>query len=123
MFQEKVIKSRNLRIWDYKNQVYLNRASSKFIDSLDSSSQEYEIEEYLGEDSKGNAVYSRDFVVSDDDPNDKMVLFRENGVNYAMDLGIRGIENGEGRKYRIDLPYLLRHSHKIGNSHNPKDRG
>lgn len=122
MFQEKVIKSRNLRIWDFKKQAYLSRASGKFIDSIDLSSQEYEIEEYLGEDSKENAVYSRDFVVSDNDPSDKMVLFRENGINYAMDWGVKGIENGEGRRYRIDLPYLLRHSHKIGNSHNPKDR-
>lgn len=122
MFEEKVIKSRNIRIWDYKNQVYLAKASSKFIDSLDLNSQRYEIEEYLGEDSKGNAVYSRDFVVLDDDPNDKRVLFRENGVNRAMDLGVKGIENGEGRKYRIELPYLLCHSHKVGNSHNLADR-
>ena len=120
MFEEKVIQSRNLRIWDYKNKVYLAKAGSKFLKSIDLN--RYEVEEYLGEDSKGNAVYSRDFVVSNDDPNDKMVLFRENGVNRAMDLGIRGIENGEGRRYRINLPYLLRHFHKIGNSHNPQDR-
>lgn len=115
MFQEKVIKSRNLRIWDFKKQAYLSRASGKFIDSIELDSQKYQVEEFLGLDSKGNAVYSYDFVVADDDPNDKMVLFRENGVNRAMDLG-------EWRRYRIDLPYLLRHSHKIGNSHNPQDR-
>lgn len=118
MFQEKVIKSRNLRVWDYKNQVYLSRISKKLIDSIDLDSQEYQIEDYLGEDSKGNAIYSYDVVVSDDDPNDKMVLFMENGINYAMDLGVKGIENGEGCRYRVEMWYLLCHSHKIGNSHN-----
>ncbi|WP_297813098.1 hypothetical protein [uncultured Helicobacter sp.] len=122
MFQEKVIKSRNLRIWDFKKQAYLSRASGKFIDSIELDSQKYQVEEFLGLDSKGNAVYSYDFVVSDNDPSDKMVLFREYGINYAMDWGVKGIKNGEGRRYRIDLPYLLRHFHKVGNSHNPKDR-
>lgn len=118
MFQEKVIKSRNLRVWDYKNQVYLSRISKKLIDSIGLDSKDYQIEDYLGEDSKGNAVYSYDVVVSDDDPSDKMVLFRERGRNYAMDLGVKGIENGEGCRYRVEMWYLLRHSHKIGNSHN-----
>lgn len=122
MFQEKVIKSRNLRIWDFKKQAYLSRASGKFIDSIELDSQKYQVEEFLGLDSKGNAVYSYDFVVSDNDPSDKMVLFREYGRNYAMDWGVKGIENGEGRRYRIELEYNLRHCHKVGNSHNPKDR-